>query len=456
MNLCLYFKILSVWLYLIRNQSVNILRTVGVKVSYKESIMSKIPKVIIIGGGAAGLVASIAARNNGCEVMILERMKRVGKKLLATGNGRCNLSNINLSIERFHSSHSKFISGIINRFDVNQTLDFFAQMGIEYKIEEEGKVFPLCEQASGVLDVLRYEVQRLGIEEICEADVIRINKNNKSNQHQFTLDLKDGRKISGDKVILASGGKSSPNLGSNGSGYKLVIPFGHKLIEPFPALVQLTLDGWFLKRLKGVKTNGKVSIVEKSNVLQTEYGEILFTDYGISGPPILQLSRKCGELIRQKKSEPFIALDLYPDFSKEELSSIIRTRFSYHPEKTVEFGFVGMIHKKIIPVILKESGLKDLKRFCIDINNSEVNHIINTLKNWMIPVKGTQSWMNSQVTAGGIDLKDIHPTTMESKILSGLFFAGEVVDVDGDCGGFNLQWAWSSGYIAGESAAKYN
>ena len=264
--------------------------------------MKKKPKILIIGGGAAGLVAAVAASRNGAEVIILERMDRVGKKILATGNGRCNLTNINMDIKRFHSSYPKFIKGVLNRFDLRQTLDFFEQMGIAYKVEDAGKVFPMSEQASSVLDVLRHELQLLNVQEECNAEVIKIQRKN----NQFILSLKDGRKISGDKGILAAGGKSSPNLGSNGSGYELVIPFGHKLISTFPALVQLVLDAWFLKRLKGVKFNGKVSIVEDNNILQTEYGEILFTEYGISGPPILQLSRKAGEVLHQKSNLLFL------------------------------------------------------------------------------------------------------------------------------------------------------
>lgn len=406
-------------------------------------------KVLIIGGGAAGLIAAIAARRNGAKVLILERMDRVGKKILATGNGRCNLTNINIDIKRYHCSYPKFIVGILNRFDVHQTLDFFEQIGISYKIEE-GKVFPMSEQASSVLDVLRYEVQRLNIQEICEAEVIKIQRKN----NKFILFLKDGRKIAGDKVILASGGKSSPNLGSNGSGYELVIPFGHKLITPFPALVQLVLDTWFLRRLKGVKFNGKISVIESNKVLQTEFGEILFTDYGISGPPVLQLSRKAGQILQQKNCNPFVCIDLFPELSEKQIDSMLLSRFSYNPEKSVEFSFVGMLNKRLIPVVLKESEIDDLNKPCSQISIIERKKIIKVLKSWQISIKGTQSWMQSQVTAGGIDVKDINPNTMESKIIPRLFFAGEVMDVDGDCGGFNLQWSWSSGYIAGECAAK--
>ncbi|WP_058486764.1 BaiN/RdsA family NAD(P)/FAD-dependent oxidoreductase [Defluviitalea phaphyphila] len=412
--------------------------------------MKKINKVLIIGGGASGLIAAISAKKKGAEVVILEKMNRVGKKILATGNGRCNLTNINMETKRFHSSYPKFVMGALNRFNVNQTLDFFERLGISYKIEDGGKVFPMSDQASSVLDVLRYEIQRLGIKEICEAEVTKIvNKNNK-----FILYLKDGRKFSGDRVIVATGGKSSPNLGSNGSGYGLVTPLGHKLITPFPALVQLVLEAWFLKRLKGVKFNGKISIFDGNKPIQTEFGEILFTDYGVSGPPVLQLSRKAGELLNNKKSTPFICIDLFPNFSEKQIDDIILTRFFNYPKKSVEFSFVGFINKRLIPVILKEAGIKDLNKSCCNVNITERKNIIKILKNWRIPVKGTQSWMQSQVTAGGIDVKDIDPNTMESKLVSGLYFSGEVLDVDGDCGGFNLQWAWSSGYIAGESAAK--
>ncbi|NLM13004.1 MAG: NAD(P)/FAD-dependent oxidoreductase [Epulopiscium sp.] len=408
-------------------------------------------KILVVGGGAAGLVAGVAASRNGAKVIILERMDRVGKKILATGNGRCNFTNINMDIKRFHSSYPQFIKGVLNRFDLRQTLDFFEQMGIAYKIEDAGKVFPMSEQASSVLDVLRHEIQLLNVQEECNAEVIKIQRKN----NQFILLLKDGRKISGDKVILATGGKSSSNLGSNGSGYDLVIPFGHKLINPFPALVQLVLDAWFLKRLKGVKFNGKASVAEGNHILQTEYGEILFTEYGISGPPILQLSRKAGEVLQEKKSKPFIVLDVFPELSEEQIENIIMSRFSYHPEKSIEFSFVGMMNKRLIPVILKEAGIEDLHKSCAQINTKERKSIINILKNWRIPIKGTQSWMQSQVTAGGIDVRDIDPNTMESKLVPGLYFAGEIMDVDGDCGGFNLQWAWSSGYIAGESASQY-
>lgn len=412
--------------------------------------MKKPNKVLVIGGGAAGLVAAVAAGRNGAEVIVLERMDRVGKKILATGNGRCNLTNINIDLKRYHSSYPKFVKGVLNQFNLHQTLDFFEQMGIAYKIEDAGKVFPMSEQASSVLDVLRYELQLLKVQEECNAEVIKIQRNN----NQFVLSLKDGRKITGDKVILATGGKSSPNLGSNGSGYELVIPFGHKLISPFPALVQLVLDAWFLKRLKGVKFDGKVSAVADNNVLQTEFGEVLFTEYGISGPPILQLSRKAGEILHQKKSRPYIFIDVFPDLSEDQIENMILSRFSYHPEKSIEFSFVGMMNKRLIPVILKEAGIEDLNKSCAQINAKERKNIVNILKNWQIPIKGTQSWMQSQVTAGGIDVRDIDPNTMESKLIPGLYFAGEIMDVDGDCGGFNLQWAWSSGYIAGEVAAK--
>ncbi|NLK21643.1 MAG: NAD(P)/FAD-dependent oxidoreductase [Epulopiscium sp.] len=412
--------------------------------------MRKKSRIIVIGGGASGLVAAIMARRNGSEVVILERMDRVGKKILASGNGRCNLTNSDMNLNRFHTSCPKFVAEVLNHFDVHHTLQFFEKIGISYTIQDGGKIYPMSLQASSVLDVLRYEIERLGVEEICEAEVIEIKKNNQG----FILFLKDGRKIFGDKVIIATGGKSAPNLGSNGSGYDLAISLGHRIIHPFPALVQLTLDAWFLKRLKGVKFEGRVSVIKNSDTIQMENGEILFTEYGISGPPILQLSRKVGELLMHGKVNPYLSIDSYPDLSEAELNTMIYARFSRCPEKPIEFSFVGMINKRLIPVILKEAKIEDTKRSCSKMSSTEIKSIINTLKDWKIPIKGTRSWMQSQVTAGGIDVADINPNTMESKLIKGLYFAGEIVDVDGDCGGFNLQWAWSSGHIAGENASK--
>ena len=401
-------------------------------------------QVCIIGGGASGLVAAISAARLGASVTILEQMDRVGKKILATGNGRCNLTNKNVTIEQFHGKNPKFIYGAFGQFSVEQTLNFFEMLGITHKIEEE-KVYPFSDQASSVLDVLRYEVNQLGIKEICGAQVIEIIPM----KTKFELHLKEEKILYADKVILATGGKASPQLGSNGSGFALAEKLGHTVITPFPALVQLHLKSPFLKRLKGVKFKGEAGIYKHEQCLRKEKGEILFTDYGISGPPILQLSRLASQALHQGET-PWIKLNLFPQISYEEMDLLLQTRWGYEPEKPLDFSLVGLINKRLIPVILSEAGITQLQKPCGQVTNKERKKLLKILTNWALPIVGTQSWSQAQVTAGGVHTKEIDPKTMESKIIPNLYFAGEIMDIDGDCGGFNLQWAWSSGYIAGK------
>lgn len=404
--------------------------------------------VAVVGGGASGLIAAIAAARNGAEVIILERMNRVGKKILATGNGRCNLTNVYIDISRYHGTNPGFIFGAYRQFNVEKTIEFFEELGVACHEEEGGKIFPYSGQASSVLDVMRYEIERLNVKEICEAEIKQI----KACKKGFELITKDGRTFNTDKVIVAAGGKAGPNLGSNGSGYSLVAPFGHKLVEPFPALVQLRLNAQFLKALKGVKFDGEAAIEVDGEEIQKEKGEILFTDYGISGPPIFQLSRRAGEQLK-KGRKPFIRIDMFPYLYKEEVEKLIEKRIDFNPQKPLDFSFVGLLNKRLIPVIIKEAGINNMHIQCGDISKDDIKSIVEILKNWRIEITGTQSWMDAQVTAGGIDVKDVNPVTMESKLVPGLYLAGEILDIDGDCGGFNLQWAWSSGYTAGYHAA---
>ncbi|MDF2672091.1 MAG: hypothetical protein K0R09_356 [Clostridiales bacterium] len=405
-------------------------------------------RVIIVGGGAAGMTAGIVARRNGAQVVVLEQMNRVGKKILATGNGRCNLTNENIDIKRYHGRNHRFAMSALEQFNMEQTVQFFEYMGVSCKSEDGGKVYPRSDQSSSVLDVMRYEIEKLEIDERVEAGVKSIHPGKK----EFTVVLRDGEELKGDRVVIAAGGKAAPNLGSNGSGYGLVTPFGHKLIDPFPALVQLKLNAQFLKALKGVKFIGAAAVGAGDEELRREMGEVLFTDYGISGPPILQLSRRAGEQL-QTGRKPWIEVDMFPGYCREELGDMLSTKLGYQPQKPLDFSFVGLINKRLIPVVLKEAGVDDIKKQCQSIKTNEFENIIRILKNWRFEVMGTNSWSDAQVTAGGIDVSDINQDTMESKLIPGLYFAGEVLDIDGDCGGFNLQWAWSSGYVAGINAS---
>ncbi len=408
-------------------------------------------KIAIIGGGASGMIAAIIASRNGARVTIYERMNRIGRKILATGNGRCNLTNINLKLDNLQYIHGNDIESanyILKQFTVEETINFFESLGIAHKIEEDGKVFPMSDQASSVSDVLRYELGKLGVKIICDTEIEEINKSGDG----FVIIDNGGIKYFANRVIIATGGKSSPNLGSNGSGYKLAKQLGHSIIRPFPSLVQLRLEAPFLKAVKGVKFDGIASISVDGHILREEEGEILFTDYGISGPPILQLSRVAIEALRNNK-QPMLDVDMFPNHSYDELLGLINLRFSYQYDRPLDFSFVGLINKRLIPIILKESGIYDVNRICSEVSDKEIEQIARFLKCWRFKVIGSQSWMHSQVTAGGVSLEDICPNTLESKIVPDIYFAGELLDVDGDCGGFNLQWAWSSGYVAGTHAS---
>lgn len=405
-------------------------------------------RVAVIGGGAAGIMAAIAARYTGAGVTILEKNQRVGKKILATGNGRCNLTNVNLEITNYHGRNPGFVNGALNRFDVRKTIDFFEYLGITHKVEDGGKVFPCSGQASSVLDVMRYELDETGVKVICEAEVKEVKKN----AREFIINLADGREYRADRVIVATGGKAAPQLGSNGSGYILAEKLGHRIIEPFPALVQLKLAAKFLKQVKGIKFEGNAEIIVNNRPVAGAQGEILFAEYGISGPPILSLSRKAGEYM-QKKQKVHLKLSLINYLSEQKLEEYLVRRFQTRPEKPLAFSFVGFINKRLALVVLREAGIADANKPAGQVTAGELNNIIKILKDWRFEITGTTSWPNAQVSAGGVDVADVNAQTLESKIVPGLYFAGEVLDIDGDCGGFNLQWAWSSGYVAGESAA---
>lgn len=404
-------------------------------------------KVIVVGGGAAGMMAAISARRKGAEVSILERNPRVGKKILATGNGRCNYTNVFLDVKNYHGNNPKFVYSSLSQFNVETTIDFFERLGITHVVEEKGKVFPLSFQASSVLDVLRYELEEIGVEILCDSYVKKIEKE----KNVFRLILDDNRKIKADKVIIATGGNAMPSSGADGNGYAIAKKLGHKIISPFPGLVQLKLEGDFFKRIDGVKIVGIATLLHNKDVIGEDSGDILFTNYGISGPPILQLSRRALELLNKNK-KPVLKVSIISGKNREELSEYLKIRFTYMPKKTIEIGLIGLLNKRLIPVILSEAGI-DNKKSVSQISNEEIDALAEILTDWRFNIIGSKSFDFAQVTAGGIDTREIDGRTMESKIVNGLYFAGEIVDIDGDCGGFNLQWAWSSGYVAGLNAA---
>jgi len=403
----------------------------------------------VIGGGAAGIAAAIASKDMGKDTAILEGSDRIGKKLLSTGNGRCNISNIYLSTDRYHSENPSFPKNILDRFGYSETLDFFSLLGLPLVTLEGGKVYPMSLQASSVLDIFRLALDERGIPVYLDSKVKEIKTSNEG----FRLLTTSGEVFECRRLIICCGGKSFPVSGSDGSGFTLAKQFGHRIVRPIPSLVQLKLKYDNLKAVSGVKFDGYARIVSGSVESQAEYGEILFTDYGISGPPILQLSRKASYALSRHENVQLI-VDMMPAMPMSELEEFLENHFATFSYRSVMNALIGVVNKKLLPVILREAGIRDIHRPCFELTVIEKKKLYRIMKAWSFEVYDTNSFKNAQVTAGGVDTKEVDPDTLESKIIPNLYFAGEVLDVDGDCGGFNLQWAWATGYIAAMSSAK--
>ncbi|OQA12263.1 MAG: HI0933-like protein [bacterium ADurb.Bin363] len=299
-------------------------------------------------------------------------------------------------------------------------------------------------QASSVVDILRLALKERDITIYCNARVKEIKKNKRG----FKLITEDEKIYECKKLIMATGGKSAPGTGSDGSGFTIVKKLGHNIITPVPSLVQLKLNHRRLKSLSGVKFNGTVEIIVEGVMKRKEKGEILFTDYGVSGPPVLQISR-IASLALSKGKKVNLKIDMMYNINKEFIENHIGS-FSY---RSISHSLTGIINKKLIPLILKEAGIDNIHKTCNELTWQEKESLLKLLKEWEFTVIGTNGFKNSQVTAGGVNTEEINENTLRSRVVSDLYFAGEILDVDGDCGGFNLQWAWSSGYVAGKSAA---
>ncbi|MBL0059403.1 MAG: aminoacetone oxidase family FAD-binding enzyme [Elusimicrobia bacterium] len=404
--------------------------------------------VLVVGGGAAGMMAALAAAGRGAHVTVLERMDKVGKKILVTGNGRCNITNTRQELFRYHGAPPEFVESVLRSFPVSKTMEFFKALGLECVEEEEGRVYPSCGQASAVLSVLRFEMERRNVRVHGGAEVHRLAFDG----HAFRAETKDGRMFAAARVIVAAGGKASPQLGSNGSGFELVKALGHRVLPTFPVLVQLNLNAPFLAEAEGVRFNGAAAVVSQGQVRRKETGEIQLTDYGASGIPILDLSRAAGECLLHKR-EAFLELSLFPDRSPQTLWEEVQKRLASRSDETIERALLGLVHSDLLPPLIQAAGYKNKHVPCHLSSAKNARNLADLLTCWKVPITGTQPWSRAHATAGGVDSSEINPVTLESKVLPGLFLAGEIVDVDGDCGGYNLQWAWSSGAVAGLHAA---
>lgn len=399
-------------------------------------------QVIIIGGGASGMAAAIMAARQGAEVTILEHMDRVGKKILSTGNGKCNLTNLFLEKDCYHCSQPGFPMDVLECFGVKDALDFFEGLGIVTK-NKNGYIYPNSEQASAVLDLLRLELSRLQVKIMTGCQIL---KQPCRKGRRFLIQSNYGD-VLGDALILATGSKAAPVTGSDGSGYCLAKSFGHRVITPLPALVQLRCAGKHFKQLSGVRCEAAVALVSGKKTLARSMGEVQLTDYGISGIPTFQVSRFASVALARKQAVRAI-LDFLPAKSKMETERFLTERAMQMPYlKTGDF-LVGVLHKKLSAVLLKLSGIP-AEQMVAKTPKSAWSRLADQIKSFEAEVTATNSFEQAQVCCGGVDTRDVMPETLESRLVPGLYLTGELLDVDGICGGYNLQWAWSSGCLAG-------
>ena len=395
-------------------------------------------EVIIIGGGASGMMAALTAAENGYDVTLLERQSRVGRKLLATGNGRCNLTNCHVSPDRYHGEDAGFCAYALQAFDTGETLQYFAGLGLLTVSEESGRVYPASNMAGSVLDVLRYALERPGIR-VCTGQTVTAVKRTAAG---FTVRTETDV-FHGEKLILAAGGCAGSKVGGVMDGYRLGRALGHHRTALYPSLVQLKTDPTYPRALKGVKAECGIAILRGGERVAENRGEVLFTEYGVSGPAIFDISRT----VSTGGEGLVCALDFFPDWETREVLDWLRLRREAMGAHEASTLLVGSCHTRLGQMLCKAAGFTSQR--AADLTDSDLERIARQVKRFALPITGTCGFDQAQVTAGGLRTEEFHPETLESRVVPGLYACGEVLDVDGDCGGFNLQWAWSSGHLAG-------
>ena len=404
--------------------------------------------VIVVGGGASGLVAAIVAARRGKSVLLIEKKEKLGKKILATGNGKCNYSNTYYDETVYRTDTPAIITPILGQFPVEETISFFRELGIEPK-EKNGYLYPGSMQAASIVEVLTIELKRLGVEVHLEETITGIEKTGltyKVVTNQASYQAK--------AVILATGGKAGSKLGSDGSGYQLAKKLGHSIVPVTEALVALRSPLKLFKQIAGIRMNAKVSIMINGKESVSEIGELQITDYGISGIPVFQVSRYATKALSQGKKVEAI-VDLLPEYTKEECLKLLLERKTVRPEKTAQEFLIGLFPYKLAALLIKEAGMKDF--VVMDrIDRNQLKVLVELIKNFRVPISGANGFEQAQVCAGGVDASEVNHTTLESHKAKGVYLTGELLDVEGTCGGYNLQWAWSTGYVAGQHCLERN
>lgn len=420
-------------------------------------------RVAVIGGGASGCMAAITAAQAGADVHIFEKNEKPGKKLYATGNGRCNLTNLHMDDSCYHTrtadkNGSSLIHSAIERYSPADQIRFFADLGVPV-YDRDGYVYPRTNQAQTVVRALEKRIAALGIRVHTGCPVRKIRRSQqgtKADDAVFYVDCNDREARAFDTVILCTGGMAGPQYGTTGDGYRLAASFSHRIRTPLPALTALECKGQFLKRAAGVRCRAAVTLYTGNDKKQIregrEEGEVQMTDYGISGIPVMQISGTAARLL-ESKQRVFVQIDFLPEFSDSAFSDEIERRMREDRSQMLGDLFLGLVHKKILDLLLAEKGLQaEMKARRID--DAGIRQILQSMREYTLEVIQVKSFKQAQVTSGGILLEDTD-ADFQSRLQPGLFFAGEVLDVDGRCGGYNLQWAFATGYIAGLAAAHY-
>ena len=399
-------------------------------------------KVVIIGGGASGLISSIFAKNKDNEVIILERNSVCGKKILATGNGRCNYWNEDQNLRHYNSTSKNLLEKIITLDNQKQIMTLFDRIGIVPKIKN-GYYYPTSNQAISIRNALVTEATKLGVKIYQDALVDKVTHSNNKYIVEF-----NNKEIIADSLIIATGSKASPKTGSTGIGYTLAKSLGHTIIEPLPALVQLVGQGKYFTSWDGIRSDVNVSLYAANKFIKEETGEIQLTSYGVSGICIFNLSRFASAYLKENKKVE-VVINFLP-WLKEDAITYFDKRTSLMPSRTIFELLEGLLNNKLLNVFLSILKLDESRKWT-DMSKQEKINLINVLTNFHLPIIDTKSFDNAQVCSGGVDLSEINPNTMESLINKNLYIVGELLDVDGDCGGYNLSFAWISGMLAGKS-----
>ncbi|MBO9540029.1 aminoacetone oxidase family FAD-binding enzyme [bacterium] len=407
--------------------------------------------IVVVGAGGAGMMAAIAAARAGASVTLLEKTKRVGYKIIISGKGRCNITNAEPSVKELvqhYPGGGRFLWSLLSRFDTQDAVRFFEDLGVKTKRDRGGRIFPDSDKSTDVVEALQREMIRLGVTLRLEAP----GKAIRTEDGRVTgIELQSGEVVPADALIITVGGQSFPGTGSTGDGYTMARETGHQVVDPFPALVPLKVAG--VKELADLELrNVKATVVADGKATLDRQGEMRFAHFGLTGPIILYLSRHA--VLAQKQGKKVeIHLNLKPALTREQLDAGLRRDWEAAPRATLAEAMKERLPERLIPFFLQAAGAEATKRVS-EVTRQERNRILDTFQRWVFPVICALSKEVAEVTAGGVDLKQVDGKTMESKLVKGLYWAGEVLDVDGYIGGYNLQAAWSTGWAAGLAAAR--